>query len=104
MKFTFLYIHICIYNTHRGCHINTVLPIIQDCEYIAPWVGYTQDRFSAVNQGLDVGSSISCCSRCLQHEGSKVEKQSHEMVKHILRKRERGHININYEAFPEFGV
>lgn len=75
-----------IYSTHRGCDINTVLVAMQDCEYIAARVSYTHDCISAVCQWLDVGPSVSCCSCCLQHEGSEVEKQSQEVVKHILKK------------------
>lgn len=82
-------LYLKIYDTHRGSHINTVLLVIQDCEYVAPRVGYTHDTLSAVRQWLDVGSSISCCSCCLQHEGSNVEKQSYEMVNHILGEKKR---------------
>ncbi len=91
-----------VYSTHRGCHINTVLPVTQDGEYIAPRVGYTHDSFAAVRQLLDVGSSISCCSCCLQHKGSKVEKQSYEMVKHVLRKRRENALERNAERFSRF--
>lgn len=63
-------------NTHRGCHINTVLLLSHDCEYVAARVGYAHDSFSGISLRLDMGSSICCCSGCLQNEGSKVEKHS----------------------------
>lgn len=83
--------HKCKY---RGCNINTVLSAIQDCEYIALGVAYTQDACSAVGQ-LD-GSNTRCYSCCLQHKGRKVEKQSHKMVNDILRENKRESIGNKY--------
>lgn len=82
--------HESVCGAHRGCHVNTVLPVIQDCEYVAPRVVYTQNFLCAVFQRLDTGSSICCCSSCFQHEGRKVEEQRQEMVKHVLGKRGEG--------------
>lgn len=90
-----------MYSTHRGCHINTVLPAIQDCEYVASRVGNTHDSFSAVRQWLDVGASVRRRSRRLQHEGGEVEKHGYEMVNHILRNR-RGIRNSSQKTCFKF--
>lgn len=73
--------------THRGCHINAVLSVSQYCEYVATRVGDTQDRVRAIL--TDTSASVCRCGCSLQHKGSKVEKHSYEMVKHILRKRRK---------------
>ncbi len=88
-----------IHITHRGCHINTVLPVSQDCEYISRKGCYTYGRAIAARQLTEVGSSIGCCGCCLQHEGTKVEKQSNEMVKHVLEKRRGNELEGNTKKF-----
>lgn len=75
------------HHTHRSCHVNTVLPPIQECEYIVMWWTYTNRiitrvvRYGFPSTGSGGGS--------LQHEGAKVENQSEEMVKHILEKKKK---------------
>lgn len=87
-QLTFVSLILTTHHTHRCCHVNTILPLIQECEYIAMWRWkYTKritspvDHYFAPSTGSGGGS--------LQHEGTKVENQSEEMVKHILEKKKR---------------
>lgn len=71
---------------HRGGYVNTVLPVVQEGEYIARRVGRTH---GAVGQQLEARPTVGRGDGGLQSEGSKVEKQSQEMVKDILRREGR---------------
>lgn len=73
-------------DAHRGRHVNTVLPVVQRGEYIASRVGHAH---GAVGQQLEARAFVRRGDSGLQGEGSKVEKQSQEMVKHILRRAKR---------------
>lgn len=75
------------HDAHRGCYVNTVLPVVQEGEYVARRVGHTH---GAVGQQLEARSSVRRGHGGLQGEGSKVEKQSQEMVKDILRRGKGG--------------
>lgn len=71
----------CTANTHRGRHVNVVLPAVQECEYVVGGSCYTQSGIS------DVGHRRRCAGsrgRSLQDEGGEVENQREEMVEHIL--------------------
>lgn len=71
------------HDAHRGRYVNTVLPVVQEGEYIAQMVGGTH---GAVGQQLETRSSVGRGDGGLQGEGSKVKKQSQKMVKDILRR------------------
>lgn len=73
-------------DAHRGHHVNTVLPEVQPGEYIARWGGHAH---GAVGQQMEARASVRRGDGGLQGEGSKVEKQSQEMVKCILRRTKR---------------
>lgn len=83
------------HDAHRGRYVNTVLPVVQEGEYVARRVGRTH---AAVGQQLEARSSVRRGDGGLQGEGSKVEKQSQEMVKDILR-RGKGLIVFLYVCF-----
>lgn len=72
------------HEAHRGHYVNAVLPVVQEGEYIAQGIGHTH---CAVGQQLEPRTSVCRGNGSLQREGSKVEKQSQEMVKNILRSR-----------------
>lgn len=78
----------CTANTHCGRHIDVVLPVVQECEYVASGMCYTQSRIISAD---DQRRSASSCGCGFQDEGRKVEKQCEKVVKHILEK-ERGEI------------
>lgn len=92
------------YRTHRRCHVNTILALIQECKYFAMWRKYTKRFISPVEHY--VAPSTGSGGGSLQHEGAKVENQSEEMVKHILRKKrkERGEnsLEINTNGVKSF--
>lgn len=71
----------CTANTHCGRHVDAVLPVVQECEYVASGSCHTQSRISAVDD-----RRRSACNRSggFQDERSKVEKQCEEVVEHIL--------------------